>query len=180
MQCNPHSSYIFKQYHNSKRATIIIPWVFPVIFHLSLHPSSLPVHIPSACWVCLPSGYQVFSYPLQSLGRSEMVLVLCNRSVFLLDIRRPFIVVVPSVDPAGQIISIMAALVWVRFSPRSRSFLLLWAWKCVEMTQNRPFMHGIAVGECCTTWVCDRIPHGLTFIPLCRHLHPAATSHQNL
>jgi hypothetical protein len=40
-----------------------------------------------------------------------MVLVLCNRSVFLLDIRRSFIVVVPSMDPAGQIISIMAALV---------------------------------------------------------------------
>jgi len=66
----------------------------------------------------------------------------------------------------------------LRWPPAFHPSLLLRSLR--HMTEKRSFMHGRTVGEGCTTWVCDRVPHGLTFIPLCRPLHPVAASHQNL
>lgn len=49
--------------------------------------------------------------PLESLGNGEIMLLLCKGSVLLLPITRPCIVVVPSLDPAAVLGSIMSALV---------------------------------------------------------------------
>jgi len=62
---------------------------------------------PSFTLSCVKSS----SRSLQSLGESERVLVLCKKSVFLLPIAGPIIVVVPSLDPSGVVGSIMSALV---------------------------------------------------------------------
>jgi len=65
--------------------------------------------------------------PKESLGKSEMMLLGCNNDAFPLPITCSCLVVVGSVDPAGQLSSLMSALVRVRFSPRSPPFLLFLA-----------------------------------------------------